>query len=762
MPRNRRISNLLRSTAVLALLVTAAMPVSAAPLRAVADGLSITLATDPAVVPVGKARAVIEVAEGGKPLERADVRVFIHMPGMDMGEREQAAKPVPGAPGRYVAPAVFAMAGDYVAEVRILTAERERRVTLKLSTGMDTSPGRQAGNATRVVAAILALVLVAFTLYRMKVTGQRLSLGFLLRRNVWISLLLLAAALTVAVYSVRRWRRAGSMTPIEAQAMEMATPPPPGVATVRTAPVDRGAVTASVSYTGQAAGWVEQDVNARVSGWIVDMPVYAGTRVRPRDILARLDTSQIRPVIAERKAGADAAMLESGVAEAEEAQARSAVQKARAEAEARDSAVQSAIADVRAAEADLHAARQELEAANAEVLEARAMLDAAAAEDRYWFAELNRMKALAERGAVSVDELQVTQLQAARAASSVQQATATVRKVEASAGSAQARVRRTESAVEAARQQLEQSKREKAAALAEAAMVESSVTAAHRRKAATVARARQERAMLAQAETLERYTVIRATAEGVVTERRVPPGVYVTAGQTILRLVQSTPIRLQAFVSEGDLPSVRAGARVRVWKPGQPRRILTARVTSVAPFVDPTTRTALVEALWPNQDGSFAVGDTIRMSIEVGHVAAALRVPRAAVSETSVAESGVEARQTRYSVWVLEPGPVPTVRRVVFEPGIRGDDYYEVRSGLAAGARVVVDGWRNLREGDQVTDVSAPPSGHERHQASPESSGPKGHDRKEFTCPMHPDVVRDAPGRCPKCGMALVPRGHGQ
>src|SRR5258708_7033770 len=29
----------------------------------------------------------------------------------------------------------------------------------------------------------------------------------------------------------------------------------------------------------------------------------------------------------------------------------------------------------------------------------------------------------------------------------------------------------------------------------------------------------------------------------------------------------------------------------------------------------------------------------------------------------------------------------------------------------------------------------------------------------KYTCPMHPDIVRDAPGRCPKCGMELVPQG---
>src|SRR5688572_27636812 len=28
----------------------------------------------------------------------------------------------------------------------------------------------------------------------------------------------------------------------------------------------------------------------------------------------------------------------------------------------------------------------------------------------------------------------------------------------------------------------------------------------------------------------------------------------------------------------------------------------------------------------------------------------------------------------------------------------------------------------------------------------------------EWTCPMHPEIVRDTPGSCPICGMALEPR----
>src|SRR5258706_10112073 len=35
---------------------------------------------------------------------------------------------------------------------------------------------------------------------------------------------------------------------------------------------------------------------------------------------------------------------------------------------------------------------------------------------------------------------------------------------------------------------------------------------------------------------------------------------------------------------------------------------------------------------------------------------------------------------------------------------------------------------------------------------------PKADAGEVYTCPMHPEVIRSAPGRCPICGMALVLR----
>ena len=55
----------------------------------------------------------------------------------------------------------------------------------------------------------------------------------------------------------------------------------------------------------------------------------------------------------------------------------------------------------------------------------------------------------------------------------------------------------------------------------------------------------------------------------------------------------------------------------------------------------------------------------------------------------------------------------------------------------------------NQDPGKFVGGTEEPPRRRSRAPAGP---------HVQWTCPMHPQIVRDAPGSCPICGMALEPR----
>lgn len=689
------------------------LPALAFGVRGVAGPYRVDVVSDPPVLTTGRATLDVFVTDGsGKPIDGATVRAIAQMPNMAMGEREQSAAPT-GVPGHYRFVQSFSMAGGYDARIKVSGPLGSGTASIPLETGKTTMATHTTGGAS-VLALwpwLLGAALVAFTLVRMRRTGQRLDVRRALNRQTVGALAVLGVVTAVAVYAVNHWRRQGAMTPIEAQVMQMDTPPPEGVAPVTLATVERRPLAATASYSGQAVGFVEQDVNARTSGVIEWMPTYVGSAVRKGQVVARLDTSQLAPQVAGGQAGVESARQGVGVAEADYREAQAMIEQAEAEEGQYGSAVAEAQANLDSARSDREAASAAVASAKADVQDAQARVASAEADARYWGEELRREASLFAAGAVSRDEYEREKADAAKSEAAVRQAEEAVRSAQAKARGAAAGVRKADADIAAAARKVEGARSQAMAHHAHVRTARAAAASARQKIGQSAAGVRQAQAGLQGLTAQAGYAELRAEADGVVTQRAVSPGTLVAPGQTILRIAQVAPIRLQANVPTADLDRIKVGGVALVRHRDKGEKPIRVRITSVSPAVDPVSRTGLVEALYDNRDRTFLPGQSVTMELPVGSSSEVAVVPAAAV-QTGVADgTAVQADASSTFVWVASPVPGQpdryTVARRHVTLGDRAADSASVNSGIEAGERVVVDGAEGLSEGETV---SAPPT----------------------------------------------------
>ena len=265
-------------------------------LPAQAGPYHLEVSTDPSPIPTGSAKVMVHVTDSaGKDVTGAQVRVLTQMPGMAMGEQPEPAVPEPGHPGMYTAPANFQMAGRWGINIQVDGPQGSGKTTLNVQTGQSTVRAGGAANWLPILGILLGLGFAGFTLYRMRVTGQRVDLRALLRPGVIVGVLLLVAVYGISVWAIQKYQKPGHMSVLEAQGMDMSVMKPPvGAVPVAAMAAKREPIDSTVRYTGSAVSFVDQDVYPRVTGWITWMPFYPGDRVRKGQLLAKLDSNELR------------------------------------------------------------------------------------------------------------------------------------------------------------------------------------------------------------------------------------------------------------------------------------------------------------------------------------------------------------------------------------------------------------------------------------------------------------------------------------
>ena len=117
---------------------------------------------------------------------------------------------------------------------------------------------------------------------------------------------------------------------------------------------------------------------------------------------------------------------------------------------------------------------------------------------------------------------------------------------------------------------------------------------------------------VAEAQRLLAYTQVRAPMSGVAGFRKVDPGNFVRAGDTLVIVTQLNPIavvfpisedvlpRLQALLRSGTTPVVEVRNRA-----GGSVRLATGRLTAIDNEIDPATGTIKLKAYLDNRDGAL-------------------------------------------------------------------------------------------------------------------------------------------------------------
>lgn len=206
--------------------------------------------------------------------------------------------------------------------------------------------------------------------------------------------------------------------------------------------------------------------------------------------------------------------------------------------------------------------------------------------------------------------------------------------------------------------------------------------------AAATAAARQ------QAAVVRRHDV-RAPFSGVVSERHIDVGEWVSPGDGLIELVATDRLRFDFRVPQTYYTRIDEDTRVMLSLDALPDETIPGRIQAIVPVKDPGARTFLVR-VEAESEGPLAVtpGMSVRAEIRVETGREAVVVPRDAL---------LLYPDGRKTVWVVDRGQgETTVHEQRVRTGLEFDGFVEIRGGLETGVTLVTRGNEALQNGQAV------------------------------------------------------------
>jgi membrane fusion protein (multidrug efflux system) len=189
-------------------------------------------------------------------------------------------------------------------------------------------------------------------------------------------------------------------------------------------------------------------------------------------------------------------------------------------------------------------------------------------------------------------------------------------------------------------------------------------------------------------------TVVKAPFAGLVVERKVSIGDFVTRGTKIATVVKVAPLRVELTVPEQSAGLIAQDQPVRIRVDAFPGRDFDGRVRFVSPAFRADQRALTIEAVVANADNALKPGMYVAADIQLPASDASVVVPVQAV-QTSAGIS---------RVYVVK-GTVVEERMVT--TGMALGPLVEILKGVAAGEQLATSGITDLVDGARIQVVAS-------------------------------------------------------
>lgn len=192
--------------------------------------------------------------------------------------------------------------------------------------------------------------------------------------------------------------------------------------------------------------------------------------------------------------------------------------------------------------------------------------------------------------------------------------------------------------------------------------------------------------LLIQARIAE--TELRAPFDGIIGLRLLSEGSYATPATKIVRLVKTSPLKIEFSIPERYASEVKPGFPIEFTIDGN-NNIFKASVYAVDPKINIDTRTIGVRALYPNTREELRPGRFASISMRLSKIENTIAIP----TEALIPEMDGE------KVFVYRSGKASTVK---VSTGLRTEALIQIMEGLTFGDTLLTSGILQLREGLSV------------------------------------------------------------